>query len=83
MLLAEIEKHVKPLSKAEKEQLIRDIERMLVEDEIEQHGDEMLREISKPGIVYEIATPILGSEDSGARASQQLQQFLEENRHDM
>ena len=73
MLLAEIEKHVKPLSKAEKEQLIRDIERMLVEDEIEQHGDEMLREISKPGTVYEIATPILDSEDSGARASQQLQ----------
>lgn len=83
MVLADIEKHVKPLSKAEKEQLIHDIQRMLVDDEIEQHGDEILREISKPGIIYEIATPTLTPDDSGARASYQLQQFLERREHDV
>lgn len=78
MILTEIQEHVKSLSKEEKEQLIHEIQRMLVDDEIARHGDEILREISRPGLVYEIATPILCSDESGARASYQLQQFLEE-----
>lgn len=83
MVLTEIKEHVKPLSKVEKEQLIHEIQRMLVDDEIERHGDEILRDISKSGMIYEIATPTLAPDESGARASYQLQQFLEEAGHEV
>ena len=58
MSLIEIEEQViKPLTTAEKKQLIRDIQAMFVDEQIERHGDEMLREMFPPGVVYEIATP--------------------------
>ncbi|MCP4397264.1 MAG: hypothetical protein GY801_08205 [bacterium] len=58
MSLAEIEKkHIEPLIRAEKEQLIKDIQRML--------DDELLKEQGVvPGAVYEIHTPNITTDDS-------------------
>ncbi len=81
MVLAEIEEYVKPLSKVEKEQLIRDIQRMLFDEMVAEHGEEMLREMIDPNVEYEITTPTISSDGSGAHAAYQLQQFMEENEH--
>jgi hypothetical protein len=54
-------KHVKPLSKADKEQLIRDVQRML--------DEETLRQVIHPDVVYDIDTPnitVTALMDSGA-----------------
>jgi predicted amidohydrolase len=48
MLLLDIEKNIRPLSRAEKIQLIRDIEMMLHEEKSPQDGDEF-REFFQPG----------------------------------
>ncbi len=79
MVLTEIEEHVKPLSKAEKEQLIRDVQRMLFDEMVAEHGEEMLKEMIDPHVEYEITTPTIAPDDSGAQAAYQLQQFMEEN----
>jgi hypothetical protein len=81
MVLADIEEYVKPLSKAEKEQLIRDIQRMLFDEMVAEHGEEMLREMIDPNVEYEITTPTISPDDSGAQAAYQLQWFMEENEH--
>jgi hypothetical protein len=74
----DIEKqYIEPMSRAEKEQLIRDVQRMLVDDEIEQHGDEILRQMFPPGMVYEIATPNVTPDASDVEAFAQLRQERE------
>lgn len=79
MLLMEIEKqYIEPMSRAEKEQLIRDVQRMLVDEEIEQHGDEILRQMFPPGMVYEIATPNVTPDASDGEA---FAQFRQEREH--
>ncbi len=81
MVLADIEEYVKPLSTAEKEQLIRDIQRMLFDEMVAEHGEEMLREMIEPNVEYEITTPTISPDGSGAHAAYQLQRFMEENEH--
>jgi hypothetical protein len=81
MALADIEEQVKPLSKAEKEQLIRDVQRMLIDEEIEQHGDEMLHEMIDPNAVYEIATPNITTDDDNVEAVRTLRNLLKEHGH--
>lgn len=68
MLLIDIEKQVKPLSRAEKWQLIRDIQEMLMQEE-----ETELQNLSKPGLTYPLFTPV-GLEEGAAR----LQQYLNE-----
>ena len=78
MVLMDVEKHyIEPMSRAEKEQLIRDVQRMLVDDEIEQHGDEMLWQMFPAGMVYEIATPNIVPDASDREALAQLRQERE------
>ena len=62
------------MSRAEKEQLIRDVQWMLVDDEIEQPGEEILRHMFPPGIVYEITTPNVTPDASDGEAFAQLRQ---------
>lgn len=81
MVLTDIEEHIKPLSKTEKEQLIRDVERMLIDDEIEQHRDEILREMIDPRAVYEIATPNITTDDDNIEAVRVLHNFFAEHGH--
>lgn len=81
MILTDIEEHIKPLSKAEKEQLIRDVQRMLIDEDIEKHGDEMLREMIDPNAVYEIATPTITTDDDSIEAVRVLHHLLEEHGH--
>ncbi|MCP4109048.1 MAG: hypothetical protein GY749_26555 [Desulfobacteraceae bacterium] len=49
MLLLEIEKQVKPLSLPDKQQLVRDVRRMIEED--------TLRQLVRSDVVYDIDTP--------------------------
>ena len=78
MLLIDVEKqYIEPMSRAEKKQLIRDIQRMLIDDEIEQHGDEMLRQMFPSGMVYEISTPNVTPDSSDVEAFAQLRQERE------
>ncbi len=81
MVLTDIEEHVKPLSKAEKEQLIRDVQRMLIDENIEKHGDEMLRDMIDPNAVYEIATPTITMGDDTIEAVRVLHNLFEEHGH--
>ncbi len=75
MLLMDVEKqYIEPMSRAEKEQLIRDVQRMLIDDEIEQHGDEILRQMFPSGMVYEITTPNVTPDASDVEAFAQLYQ---------
>ena len=78
MSLTEIEEQViKPLTTAEKKQLIRDIQAMLIDEQIEHHGEEMLREMFPPEMVYEIATPNIVPDASDMEALSQLRQERE------
>ncbi|MBD3306304.1 hypothetical protein GF348_07990 [candidate division KSB3 bacterium] len=78
MLLMDVEKHyIEPMSRAEKEQLIRDVQRMLVDEEIEQHGEELLRQMFPRGMVYDITTPNVTPDASDVEAFAQLRQERE------
>lgn len=82
MLLLDIEQqYIQPLSKADKKQLLRDIQRMLFDEEISKNREQILQEMITPGVVYDIATPTITPDDSGSRAAYRLQQFLEEHGH--
>ncbi len=48
------QQYIQPLSKVKKEQLIRDVQRMLVDEEIAQHGGQMLRDMAPPGTMAPI-----------------------------
>ncbi len=73
MSLLEIEeKHIQPLTRAEKEQLIEDVQRMLQEEELREMG-------IYPGVVCEISTPnIFLDEHAEAQASTALEHLLKE-----
>ena len=81
MVLTDIEEQVKPLSKAEKEQLIRDVQRMLIDEDIEKHGDEMLRDMINPNAVYEISIPNITIDEGNAEAVHVLHTLLKEHGH--
>lgn len=72
MLLLDIEKYVKPLSLADKEQLIRDVQRMIEE--------ETLRQLVRSDVVYDIDTPNITTDDSDlVSASQAVEQLRKEH----
>ncbi len=72
MSLLDIEKHVKPLSLADKEQLIRDVQRMIEE--------ETLRQLVRSDVVYEIDTPnITTDENDLISVSQAVEQLRKEH----
>jgi hypothetical protein len=78
MLLLDVEKqYIEPMSKSEKEQLIRDVQRMLVDEEIAQHGDEILRQMFPSGMVYDISTPNVTPDATDNAALTQLRQERE------
>lgn len=81
MVLTDIEEHVKPLSRPEKEQLIRDVQRMLIDEDIEQRGDEILRDMINPNTVYEIATPTITIDEDNVEAVRALHGLLKEHNH--
>jgi hypothetical protein len=84
MTLLDIEQqYIQPLSKADKEQLIRDIQRMLVDEEIAQHGEQMLRDMVPPGTVVSIESPGIYADDTDVEAAVQLQQFIKEHEHEV
>jgi hypothetical protein len=84
MVLSEIEQqYIQPLSKAEKEQLILDIQRMLVDEEIAQHGEQMLREMMPPGTVVSIDSPGLYADNTDVEAAVHLQQFIKDHEHEV
>jgi hypothetical protein len=56
MLLLDIEQQVKPLSVPEKQQLIRDVQRMIEE--------ETLRQVVRSDVVYDIDTPSITADDA-------------------
>lgn len=70
MILTEIEKHVKPLSRAEKWKLIRIVQDMLMEEETLD-----LQSLSRSGSTYPLFTPI-GLEEGAAK----LQRYLHEGK---
>lgn len=70
MLLIDIKKQVKPLSRAEKWQLIKDVQEMLVQEE----GSELER-LSQSGLTYPLFTPV-GLEQGAAT----LQHYLHEGK---
>ena len=65
MLLIDIKKQVKPLSRKEKWQLIKDIQEMLMQEEME------LQNLSKLGSAYPLFTPV-GLEEGAAKLEQYL-----------
>lgn len=70
MSLAEIEeKVIRPLTRAEKEQLIKDVQKMLEEEE--------LSRMFPPDKEFEISSIPLSPDDPVGQASQQLQKVLE------
>lgn len=72
MLLVEIEKQVKPLSLSEKQQLVRDVQRMIEE--------ETLRQWVRSDIVYDIDTPnITVDEHEMISVSHAIQQLRKEH----
>ncbi len=84
MVLLEIEQqYIQPLSRTDKEQLIRDIQRMLVDEEIAQHGEQMLREMVPPGTVVFIESPGIHADNTDIEAAVQLQQFIKEHEHEI
>ncbi len=68
MLLLDIEKQVKPLSRAEKWQLINDVQDMLRQEELSK-----VQQLSQSGMPQPLFTPV-GLEEGAAR----LQQYLHE-----
>ena len=81
MVLTDIEEQVKPLSREEKERLIRDVQRMLIDEDIEKRGDEMLRDLIDPNAVYEISTPNITIDEDSAEAVHVLHTLLKEHGH--
>lgn len=81
MALTALEEQIKPLSKAEKEQLIRDVQRMLIDEDIENHSEEILRDMIDPNAVYEIATPNITTDEDSIEAVHVLHHLLEEHGH--
>lgn len=72
MLLLDIEKQVKPLSLADKQQLIRDVQRMIEE--------ETLRQLVRSDVVYDIDTPNITADESElVSVSQAVQQLRKEH----
>jgi predicted metal-dependent hydrolase len=72
MLLLDIEKQVKPLSLADKQQLIRDVQRMIEE--------ETLHQLVRSDVVYDIDTPNITADESELESvSQAVQQLREEH----
>ena len=69
-LLIDIEKQVKPLSRAEKWQLIRDVQEMLMEEAASE-----LHHLSQSGLSYPLFTPV-GLEE----AATELQACLREGK---
>jgi hypothetical protein len=66
MLLLDIEKQVKPLSRAEKWQLVKDVQTMLMQEEISE-----LQHLSQSKFPYPLFTPV-GLEEGALK----LQQYL-------
>ncbi len=78
MSLPELEKeYIQPVTRTEKWQLIKDIQKMLQQEERAEEEEGELRKIFKPGTVYEIATPSLAHDGNDAKAAAQLQKILE------
>lgn len=71
MSVIEIEQQIKPLSRADKLQLIKDIQDMLREESPE------LSDMFEPGKVYDIVSPDI-TPDASTTAAQQLQRAIEE-----
>ncbi len=70
ILLTEIEKQVAPLSRPEKWQLIRDVQEMLMREEVSE-----LQHLSESGDTYPLFTPV-GLEEGAMK----LQQYLNEGK---
>ena len=70
MLLADIKKQVKPLSRAEKWQLIRVVQEMLMQEEASE-----LQNLSTSGRTYPLFTPV-GLEEGAS----ELQRYLHEGK---
>ncbi len=70
MLLIDIERHVKPLSRSEKWQLIKIVQEMLMKEEALE-----LQGLSESGPPYPLFTPA-GLEEGAAK----LQQYLQEEK---
>ncbi len=70
MLLIDIEKYVTPLPRAEKWQLIKDVQEMLMQEEVSE-----LRNLSNPGLKYPLFTPV-GLEEGAKK----LQHYLDEGK---
>ncbi|MDM8555737.1 hypothetical protein QUF75_13475 [Desulfococcaceae bacterium HSG7] len=70
MLLIDIEKQVKPLSREEKWQLIKDVQDMLMQEEVSE-----LQHLSQSGFTYPLFTPV-GLEEGATK----LQQYLHEGK---
>ncbi len=74
MLLLDIEKQVQPLSLPEKQQLIRDVQRMVEE--------ETLRQMVRSDVVYDIDTPSITADNSElVSVSQAVEQLRKEHPH--
>ncbi len=69
-LLIDIEKQVAPLSRAEKWQLIKDVQEMLMQEEVSE-----LQHLSKSGLTYPLFTPV-GLEEGATT----LQHYLHEGK---
>ncbi len=69
-LLIDIEKQVAPLSRAEKWQLIKDVQEMLMQEEVSE-----LQHLSKSGLTYPLFTPV-GLEEGATT----LQRYLHEGK---
>ncbi len=83
MLLVDIEKQVEPLSQADKEQLIRDVQRMLIDENIRNNRDRLLRELINPNVVYDIDTPNITTDDSDLEAVRNPEQFDKGDDHEI
>lgn len=77
MQLAEIERqHIQPLTRAEKEQLIKDIQRMLDEEDLREMG-------FVPGAVFPVESPGAIADDTDYEAAATLQRYIEEHEHEI
>ena len=77
MSLLELEQtYIRPLTRAEKWQLITDIQEMLKREEAT--AKLTVENIFTPGMVYEIATPSIAPCDNDTKAAAQLRALLEE-----
>ena len=71
MLLSDIEKQVKLLNLPDKQQLIRDVRRMVEE--------ETLRQLVRSDVVYDIDTPNMTVDDELVSVSQAAEQLRKEH----